>query len=214
MTVGEKIQEFFSAYPTRSYDKGSILIQGGSDPAGIFYLVEGRVIQYDILPSGNSIVVNSFKPLAFFPMSWAINRTANDYFFEAATAVKTRITHADKAVAFLKDNPDVLFDLLARVYKGTDGILRRTVHLMGGSARSRVLFELVNTGLRFGESFDDKSVALGINETSLAKHVGLARESVNRELKSLKSDGLININNRHGIVINDFEQVKQLLGEL
>lgn len=202
--ITEKIQKFFAAYPERVFSKKDILVQAGSDPQGVFYMTEGRVIQYDITATGNTVVVNSFKPGAFFPMSWAINKTPNNYFFEAAENTKAHIAPGDDVVAFLKDNPDVLFDLMARVYKGTDGVLRRMAHLMGGSAKSRVLYELINAVARFGRETK-------INETDLAKYTGLARESISREIKTLKENGALKVT-RGGIVVEDQAKLEALLG--
>lgn len=198
----QKIATFFTSYPTRTFEKRQILM-GPDDPLpGIFYLVEGRVSQYDITTSGTEVVVNVFKPQAFFPMSWAINTTPNPYFFEASTDVATHIAPSGDAVQFLRDNPDIMFDLLARVYRGTDGLLRRMAHLMGGDAQSRLLFELLNATYRFGEQQKDGRTFVPIKETDLARHSGLARETVNRNLQALKKAGLLEVTYKGFIIAN------------
>jgi len=138
--VANKIERFFSNYPLKHYRKGELLILADEDPKHIFHLTTGQVREYDISEKGDEIVVNVFKPPAFFPMSWAINKTPNRYFFEAAADVTARLAPPDEALAFLKTNPDVMFDLLSRLYIGSNGLLRRMAHLMGGSARSRLIF--------------------------------------------------------------------------
>src|SRR4051812_32598848 len=151
----QKIADFFNNYPLHTFRKRQLLIRAEETPAGVFYITEGRVSQYDITPGGNEVVVNVFKPGAFFPMSTAINRAPNHYFFEASTVVTARQAPLDDAVTFLHDNPDVAFDLLARVYRGVDGVLRRMAHLMGGNAHTRLIFELLNAANRFGEAQAD-----------------------------------------------------------
>lgn len=210
--VQQKISNFFARYPVSTFEKRQLLAHAGEDVPGVMFLVDGRVSQYDITPAGNQVVVNVFKAGSFFPMSWAINRTPNRYFFEAATRLHVRIAPAAAVLVFLHDNPDVTFDLLSRVYRGTDGVLRRMVHLMNGGAKSRVLFELLQAAARFGEPLPDGSVFIPLGESSLGKHSGLARETVNRSLRSLKQLGLVQVE-RQGITIRDIARLEQLLDD-
>jgi CRP-like cAMP-binding protein len=188
-----------------------VLVQAGESPAGVFYVTSGRVTQYDISGNGTNIVVNTFKSAAFFPMSWAINDTHNNYFFEATTKVTAHMAPAKDVVAFLHDNPDVTFDLLSRVFRGSDGLLRRMAHLMGGDAKTRLLFELLNAAHRFGESQANGTVFVPLKEVDMAKHSGLARETVNRTVQTLKAAGLIEI--RHnGFILQDLAKLEAALG--
>lgn len=179
--------------------------------SSVFYIIEGRVSEYDITPGGNEVVVNAFKPGAFFPMSSALNQLPNAYFFEASTGVKAHAAPPETAVRFLKDNPDVTLDLLARVYRGTDGVLRRMAHLMGGDAKSRLLFELLNAANRFGDMRPDGSIAIPLKENDVARHSGLARETVNRHIQILKAKGQLEVSHQ-GMVIKDVRELETLLG--
>lgn len=207
----EKVKIFFSRYPERKFAKQHILVHAGEEPAGVFYLVEGRVNQYDISAGGVEAVVNVFKPPAFFPMSWAINKTPNQYFFEAASDVTARVAPANDVVSFLRDDPEVLFDLLARVYRGADGLLRRLAHLMGGDARSRLIFEILNATYRFGAAAEDGAIHVPLKEGDLAKHSGMARETVNRIIQGLKAAGLVKVG-KTGLVVPDLKKLEAALG--
>ncbi len=191
--VSDKVKNFFSTYPLRSYPKGQIITYAEEEPQGVLYMLEGRINQYDIAPNGSEVVVNIFKPPAFLPMSWAINKAPNHYFFEAAAATKAHQAPAEDTVQFLKNNPDVAFDLLSRVYRGVDGLLRRTSHLMAGDASSRLLFELLNAAYRFGQPNEKGEIVISLKEGDLAKHSGLARETVNRMLQKLKQTNLVRV---------------------
>lgn len=199
--VTSKLSSFFEKYPLRSYKKGQILIHAGDDPGYILSMAEGKVKQYDLTDKGEEIVVNSFKPPAFFPLSVAINHTPNEYFFEAETNVKLRKAPSNDVTVFLQENPDVLYDLLARVYRGVDGLMRRTAYLMAGTARSRVLHELIIECRRFGNA-DNGRYDIGLNESGIAARAGLSRETVNREISKLKAEGLISISGRQITVMN------------
>lgn len=210
--IAQKIRIFFERYPTQIFEKGEVMIQAGDKPAGIFYLVEGRVTQYDIAPNGNAVVVNAYAAGSFFPMSWAINGQTNAYFFEAATKVKVHQAPAGEAVAFLHANQDVTFDLLSRVYSGSDGLLRRMAHIIGGNTYTRLKFELLNAAYRFGQRQRNASILIPLNEDEVGRQGGMARETVSRHIQKLKSKGLLSVT-RKGIILHDLARLENDLGD-
>ncbi len=207
----KSIDTFYKSYPLKKLDKDEVVIQPETELTSVFYLVEGVVSQYDISSSGNDIIVNVFKPGAFFPMSTAINHTPNYYVFEALTPVSLRVAPAEKVVEFVKGNPEVLFDLLSRVYRGTDGLLRRMAHLMGGSARTRVIFELINATYRFGVRQANGAMLTPLTENDIAKRSGLSRETVSRMIRGLKDNGHVQVQST-GLLILDIDALQELLG--
>ncbi len=209
--VSKKIEKFFTKYPLKHFDKSQILIYAGDDPLGIFHLISGQVRQYDITEKGEEVVVNLYKPPAFFPMDWAINKTPNQYFFETSEPTVLRIAPASEVIEFLNANHDVTYDLLSRLYSGTTGMQRRMAHLMGGSGHSRVLFELLVECKRFGKLQTDGSYLLMMHEDELARNAGLSRETLNREIVKLKSLKLIDITHKE-IIIKDLKRLEEELG--
>jgi CRP/FNR family transcriptional regulator len=201
-SVSSKIEEFFDQYRLRKYAKGQVLILNGDETDYVYHLISGKVKQYDVSYRGDEIILNIFKPPAFFPMSLAINKLPNPYIYEAETDIEIRQAPAEEVVAFLKENPDVAFDLLSRVYRGLDGLIGRMAHLMSGSAKSRLLYELVIEARRFGEDRSDGSRVIKLNEKDLGARAGMSRETVNREIRKLKTAGLLTIG-KNDIVIND-----------
>lgn len=173
------------------FGKGQQILRPGDDIPKAIFITDGLVSEYDISPSGNSVVINLFKPGAFFPMSCVLNQQKSEYFFEAVAPVTVHMAPTDHVLEFLEQNPDVMLDLLKRVFKGTDGILRRMTYLMGGSAKSRVSYELLNAAYRFGDTLPDGRTHLTLSENDIAKRSGLSRETVNRAMKELKKDRLV-----------------------
>ncbi len=208
--LAAKIHENLSRYPKHSYPKGQILVFADESPEHIFYITEGRVRQYDISYRGDEIVVNTYKPPAFFPMAWALAQVPNKYFFKTETETELHIVPLADAQAFLADNPNVTLDLLTRVYRGMEGVLGRLVHLMSGTARSRLIYELIVESRRFGQKQSD-SIALEASETDLAARSGLSRETVSREIGKLKEQGWLKLDSKH-IVITDLAALEQALG--
>lgn len=209
--IAEKVKTFFGGFPSKRYQKGQIIVQPDRPLDQVFYLTEGVVTQYDISSTGNEVVVNVYQPGAFFPVSTAINKVPNTYFFEADSSVALHVAGADEVVKFLQSSPDITFDLLSRVYRGTDGLMRRMAHLMGGSARTRLLFELINSSHRFGKATDGDQIQLSLSENDFAKRTGLSRETVSRMMKELKNDGLVTMTTK-GVVITSLARLEAFLG--
>ena len=208
--AAKQVEDFFHQYKIRKYSKGHILIFSGDQPEYVFYLVEGRVKQYDVTYRGDEITLNVFTPPAFFPMSLAINKNANVYTYEAETDVVIRQAPASDVVTFLKANPDVQFDLLSRLYRGVDGLLSRMAHLMASSAKERLMFELVIACRRFGKIEKGSSYSLVMNETDIGARAGLSRETVSREMSKLEKEGVLTF--RAGkVVLHDFAAFEQKL---
>lgn len=206
--VHNKIEQLFSHSTTKIYTSGSLITLAHQDPKGVMLIVDGVVEQYDITPDGNKMTINMFKPNAFFPMSWAINKTPNEYFYAASTDVTVRQISADEAVKFLQANPEVMFDLLSRVYRGTDAILRRLVLTAGGVASSRLIYELLIEGYRFGEVQSGTAKTVHVKRISLAERSGLARETVSRELHKLQQEGLLTCTNQKIVLYIDKLEAK------
>lgn len=200
LSVSKKIETFFTQFRHQEYKRGEILIRSDDPPPGVFYLTDGSVKQYAISQNGDEIVVNIFKPISFFPMSWALNETPNVYYFEAMTDIKVWRAPKKESVLFVKDNPDVLYDLLKRVYSGLDGTLLRLTYMMSGDAYERLITELLIYAKRFGKG--QLTMEVTISEKDLAIQAGLTRETVSREMKILKEKGLIGFDN-HQLIIKD-----------
>jgi CRP/FNR family transcriptional regulator len=191
--IRQLVHEEFSKYPKRSYDKGQVLVFDGEELEYVYYLLSGKVRQYGITYRGNEVIINIFKPPAFFPMDRALNRTSDNYFYKTEEPTELHLVPAGAAVAFLKSNPEVALDLLKRVYRGVDGLLGKMLQLMSGTAKSRLAYEIFIECRRFGDKQSDGSFQLETTESDLAARSGLTRETVSREMQKLKAGGCVDV---------------------
>jgi CRP-like cAMP-binding protein len=210
--IAQKVQQHFSTYPKRTYPKGQILVFADEDPEHIFYVVHGKVRQYDVSYRGDEVILTVFGDHAFFPMSWAINHGPNHYFYKTEEETEVHIIPPDDALQYIKNNPDVLLDLISRLYRGMDGLLGRVAHLMAGSARSRLIYELIVESRRFGQDKGNGTFKLQTSEVDLAARAGLSRETVSREIQKLKDRGWLTLNSK-SITVEDISELEQTLGQ-
>lgn len=192
LSTDAQLEQLFVNSKTQLYGKGDIIVFADRDPKGVMLIEDGVVEQYYLTSTGNKIVLDTFKLNDLFPMSWAINKMSNAYFYGAATSVSIRYISVDRVTDYIKHNPDVAYSLLGHVYKGADRILRKLVLSTSACASDRVVFVLLNEAYRFGRMLDDSSWRLiNIKQQNVAELSGLARETVSRELNKLEKAGLI-----------------------
>jgi CRP-like cAMP-binding protein len=207
-----KVDRFFRQYGLQTYKKGQVLLLSNETPTCVYFIEEGRVKQYEITYKGSEIIVNIFKPGTYFVMLTALTGLPNLYYFSAETDVKLRCAPINEVVDFVNSNPDVMRDLLSRVYVVLESLFRRMTHLMSGSARGRVIYEILLDVKGTGEERPGGKLAarkLSITEAELASRAGLSRETVSREVSLLKKKGLLTQGSKVSVV--DLEQLEKAL---
>lgn len=201
-SVQATLENFFSKYKLLKYRQKDLLIRAEDEPLGIFYLKEGLVREYVDLPNGQELTLNIFKPQTIFPLSYAVNGSVPAHNFEAVVPSVVFRAPVKDTLGFVTREPLVLLDLVGRIYKGLDGFFQRVIYQMAGSARSKLIIELVIQARRFGLKQKGAVVIEGLTHRDLASRSGLARETVGKILKGLKTDGLVDISGRK-IVVKD-----------
>lgn len=209
--VKNKLINFFSKYKKIEFSKGEPLIEADQNPGGVFYLIDGVVKEYVVNAQGVEVVLNLYKADSFFPMSWVINKKALPHYFEAMAEAVVWKASPDDFLSFLKSDPDVMLDLLKRIYKGMEGMWLRLEYSMSGSAYEKFISELLIFAKRFGIR-DGAAVILDfkIFEKDLAAQTGVARETVSRLISKLKEKKLVDFKDNR-IYIQNLEKLEDEL---
>lgn len=190
------IADYFAKTPARVHSHGTILLRPDEPLEHVWYIEQGRVVQYHIDHAGNKLIMNVYKPRAFFPAYLAVSGIPCDSFFEVDEPGTTlrRIT-AQEARDMLTNNPEITMDLFARFSRGVSGVLRRLSIHMSGTAQARLAVEMIIAARRFGEQDETGHYVLRTTAGQLAAHTGIARETVSRELSKFHEHNLVT---RHG----------------
>lgn len=209
--VRQKLSDFLAGFNSQVYLKKEIVGRPDEDPGGVYCIQGGAVRMYTISANGEEIVLNTFKPWAFFPMGWVLNDTLPRHYYEAMENVIVKKVPKTVFLKFLEENPDVLMDLIKRIYFGLEGYFMRMEYLMSGNAASKLITELLILGQRFGVTEKNKIVvSLKLTEKDLAALTGITRETVSRELNKLKLKGLVELN-KNTLTISDLSQLEHEL---
>lgn len=208
----KEFEHFYNQFETRFYKKGELLIRADDDPQGIFCLTKGYVRQYTISKAGFELTLHILKPVSYFPMVWAINGTPNVYFFEALTPVEVGRAPRDQVVAFIKDKPTIIFELMSELVEDYAESLTRIEHLVFSDAYRRVISVLLYISKHFGEDIGGGGMIVKhrFTQQDIATLVGVARETASNELSKLERKKLFK-NVDHSMV---FKSIKNLEFEL
>lgn len=204
-----KFDQFFSKYRLFQYHKGEVILRAKDESRGVFYLTSGFVKLYSIAKTGQEFTLIIFKPGDLFPIMWAINNTPNDYFLGAQTAVSLRRAPREDFLEFVKNDPDVFFELTSRMLIRFGGLLTRMEYLVFGNAYNKVASILLICAQRFGAKVG-QSVVIGVPLThgDIANLVGVTRETVSVEMKKMEKEQIIGYLRRL-IIIKNMRRLKK-----
>ncbi len=206
----QAFDDFFDRYPIRSYRKGYMLVLAGDVTPKAFYLVSGRVRVYDVTYRGDERIVYDIKAPALVPLLFLLDIRPTPYIYEAHTDIEVRQAPADEVMAFVRTHSDVAFELLLTASRVLNGVLERTMRILSGSAKERLIYSLVMECRRYGERQRDGSYRVAISERELGAQAGLSRETISREARKLKADHLIEVGH-HEITIPNLEQLEHVI---
>lgn len=164
---------------------------------------------YMITEDGLEASIHIFRPVSCFPMMLSLNKKSNRYYFEAMDHVELVSGPAKQVINFFKSDPDVLFDLTSRFAEAIVGLSLRIEQLVAQSSYSKIVSLLLYFSQVYGENKNNKIIIdLKYSHDDIAAWVGVARETVSRQMEKLEKKGLIRHSNHH-IVIRDMEKLKQ-----
>lgn len=208
-SLKNKLEQFFQQFTLLSFKKSEIILRAGETVAGIFYLKKGLVRQYVLSKKGEILVFHIFRPGSFFLMMWALNDTPNTYYFDALTPVEVWRAPLSSVRKFIKNEPELLFDLTKRLLYGLDGLLKRFEYLVLDPAYAKVALLLSYFAKTFGEKNGDGiAIKLPITHKEIASWIGTTRETASLQIEDLKRRGFIASRGRI-LIVKDISKLKQ-----
>lgn len=201
--IYDKTNDFFKSYPLVRIRRGQALFGAEQEIPDIYWLRMGKIRLYQIADDGSEMTVHIFKSPSFFPMMFYLSHRKADYYFQAVDDVIARKAPADDVVSFLHDNPDVMFDLTRRFADAITGLLLRIEQLSSQNALQRICSLFLYLDEQYGQSIDvGRSIKLKLNHEDIASWIGVARETVSRQIEKLTQESLIVIRKHHVIILD------------
>jgi CRP-like cAMP-binding protein len=191
------------------YKKGEIIFREGAFPAGIFYIIEGKVKKYKVDKDAREQIIyvaNTGELLGYHAI------LAEDrYPDSAATLEESRIAFIPKE-DFLDtlDQSEVLGRRLLKTLSHEFAVLANSLSMFAQkSVRERLALQLVVLREKYKVNFQTgMPVEINMSRDDLASLVGTARENVVRVLSEFKEAGILKTKGRKIIV----QDVNKLIG--
>lgn len=198
-----KLEVFFSKYKSLHFKKGKTILRPGDIPKGVYYLQKGYVRLYSLSESGQELTLIIFKPGDFFPIMWSINNTPNAQYVQTMTTVELWLCPREQFILFIKEDPDVFFELTSHMLERLKGLLQRMEYMVFGNAYTKVASILLICAQRFGEKKNGGAeIQVPLTHRDIAMLLGVARETVSIELKKLERKGVIDYGKRLIVIKN------------
>ena len=175
------------------YKKGQTLFSRGEQGDWILLIQQGVVEISVVALNGRKSILNLMEKGEVLGEIALLDRQQRSADAVAKTAVTGIVLHRGNVVDYLKKNTDACFSVIetlcARVRNASD--MFETLALTSAGARlARCVLRLAE---KWGVTASDGSVRIdhSISQTDLGEFSGLARENVNRYIKTWSGDGLL-----------------------
>lgn len=202
ISVSDTINNFFKLYRPNRYAKGQIFLLEGEATDYIYRLVEGRVKIYTVSYRGDDVVLYVHNPPDIFPISQLHTQTINSYIYEADTDTVIQRAPIQEMKKLVESHAAVANTLLKQSQEYINYFLEKQSALMAGSAKQKLMHELVAQYRRFHGDGGSTEYQLDLHEKELAARTGLSRETINREIHKLKRENLITLIHRQIVIPN------------
>lgn len=193
------------------YQKGQTLFSRGEDGTWILFIEEGVVEISVVSLSGRRSVLNLMEKNDVLGEIALLDRHGRSADAVARTDVSGIVLNRHTVIDYLKKDTDACFGLIetlcSRVRNASN--MFETLALTSAGAR------LARCVLRFSEKWGvaDVDGAIRIehtlSQTDLGEFSGIARENVNRYIKSWSNDGLLSFN-KGEITLLDMQRLREI----
>ncbi len=212
-SLKKKIEVFFEQYTLLTFAKNQIIISPEEEITSIYLLKKGLVRMYVISEEGEEATIHVFRSGSFFPIMLSLSSRPNKYYFEAVEDVEVIKAPAKEVVAFIKNDPEVLFDLTTRFADAITGLMLRTEQLISQGAYPKIVSLLLYLADTFGEKTESGiSIKLRFSHDQIGAWVGVARETVSRQMEKLEKKDIISQKD-HKIIIKDIKKLQEEKGK-
>jgi CRP-like cAMP-binding protein len=188
----EKLNEVSDHKIMNRFKRGQVLFHEGNPAYGAYCISSGKVKLTKIGITGSETLLQIAGPGDLVGFQHIVKSGLNDV---TATALEdTQVCFLDRVYLqqVVKENSDCALELFDHVARDMSELQERMAAFQSKSVRERVAFLLLDLSRRFGVS-EGKSrrLAIHLSRDEMAAILGVATETLIRELSTLKDEGLL-----------------------
>ena len=202
------ISNLFSSSSSSTFKKSHLFYEPETKINTIFLLESGLVRQYTINPNGQEATIHLFRPGAYFPILISISGIKNRFYFESLEKSTCLQLPVESVLDFLHSNSKEAFSLLVRSTQALDGLSKRIELTLFNNAQTKVASLIAYLAQTFGQPVGTGyRLDTQVSHDYLTSWLGLTRETISRQISTLKKSGLITTK-KGSILIKDLQSLE------
>lgn len=192
----------------RSYPRKHYIFMEGDEREATFFILEGTVKIFKVDESGNEQVINLLQKGEMFPHVGFFDKTPYPATAEAIENTEIFVIRIDDFDRLLLEKPEITLKVMKIMGQKISMLQQRVQELISQDILHRVVRTLLRLAKESGQ-FNGSEVRINMPLTNqdFANMVGSTRETINRVLRQLKKEALLEAD-RHGILIYDMKKLK------
>lgn len=202
----EEFNQIKSFFVYKEVKKNEYLYQYGDTMNAIYFLFSGKVKVYNTNMQGKEFLLNLYTDKAVFPH-------IGHYFYEAKYITNALATEDAKLFYIPTDKMDKIFSssttinlfFLSVMGKQTIDLQHRLEDKILGTTMEQITRMLIRLADAYGVQLvysNEIILSEVLHNTELASIVGMTRETISRNMKTLYQEEIIRKDNRGRLVIN------------
>lgn len=202
----ETFKQFLDHYRVHDFTKGEIILFEGEVPACAYIVKKGVIKTYNLTSEGQEKPISFDIAMEMFPVGWVFGKLRRtQYFYEAFTDCSVYCVNRDELLAYIKNNPKLLYTYFDYFVSRYLNYQMRVNALAQSKAAEKVLYTIHFLCVRFGVDVrkDVVRIQLPLTQQDLANFMGLTRETTGIELKRLEKTGVLSYARQNYVVKTD-----------
>lgn len=209
------LSQFFRKQHHVDYAREEVVFDSDSDYQRVFFINRGYVKSYFIGSDGDYNILTIYGPSSIFPLGPTLRddigkspfHLTDIVYFEAITDVDLHFAQTSDLLNYCEQKPKAYREMLAALIDNYDLYLSRVEGSLMKRARQRIAHQLiVLSNLFSSEMYGQFVFEVPLTHQDIADSLGMARETVSREMEKFKQDGIIETKDQH-IIIIDIEKL-------
>ncbi len=204
----EELARLEAVSTSKQFEPGQTIFEEGDETRSIYNLTEGTIRLVKLLPNGRRQIVGFVFPGDMMGLAIHGLYTASA---EAVTPVKICQFPREKLLALLDEFPAMKTRLL-NIAADELSEAQEQMLLLGRKAPvekvASFFIRLCRENRRIGGIENELDLAMG--RSDIADYLGLTIETVSRTFTKMRADGIIKLEGKHHVIINDMDALEDI----
>jgi CRP/FNR family cyclic AMP-dependent transcriptional regulator len=197
------LRELHPVLKQRRFDIGQTIIAQEEVLKGLYAVTSGQIEIYELQPDGRRHIRRLAKAGEVFGFLSVLDGKGSHHAYIAHRRTEVVFVPGNALFSVLRKHPDLWFTVAREMADFQRQMLNSIKEFVFESTRSRLVRTLRSMATAHGErDLQSRGLRLRITQDEIAALLGVSRQTVSKELKSLKAEGVLSIRYGH-LILSD-----------